>query len=145
MSEAPLRALRGNVGFNTVDFFQLEGHYTDFNWLGNARRLDVQGGLGNLLAGPLNGHFIFRDVLTGTFGAFDEQAFLRPHIPGGRHGHPAVLRLAAQLTRAQESSPTGGARRACTSTRDTGPTCPSPATSAPRIPLTLCISTSRRA
>ena len=83
VSEAPPRALRGNVGFNTVDFFQLEGHYTDFNWLGNARRLDVQGVLGNLLAGPLNGHFIFRDVLTGTFGAFDEQAFLDPTYQAG--------------------------------------------------------------
>jgi outer membrane protein assembly complex protein YaeT len=62
VQEAPLREARLSAGFNTVDFFQIEGLYTHYNFLGAARRLEVQSVVGNLLAGSMNGRFIFRDV-----------------------------------------------------------------------------------
>jgi outer membrane protein insertion porin family/translocation and assembly module TamA len=64
--EAPLRESRLSAGFNTVDFFQLEGRFTHYNFLGRARRLDVQAAVGNLLSRSLNGRFIFRDAMSGV-------------------------------------------------------------------------------
>jgi outer membrane protein insertion porin family/translocation and assembly module TamA len=66
LTEAPLREARLSTGFNTIDFFQIEGRFTHYNFLGRARRLDLQAGLGNLLAGSLNGRFIFRDAMSGV-------------------------------------------------------------------------------
>jgi outer membrane protein insertion porin family/translocation and assembly module TamA len=66
VTEAPLREARMSAGFNTIDFFQIEGRFTHYSFLGRARRLDIQAGLGNLLAGSLNGRFIFRDALSGV-------------------------------------------------------------------------------
>ena len=62
VQEAPLREARASAGFNTVDFFQVEGRFTHYNFLGGAKRLELQAVVGNLLAGSLNGKFIFRDV-----------------------------------------------------------------------------------
>ena len=53
--EAPPRAVRAGVGFNTVEFAQAEARYTRFNWLGGARRLTLQASVGNLLAPQLYG------------------------------------------------------------------------------------------
>jgi outer membrane protein insertion porin family/translocation and assembly module TamA len=62
VQEAPPREARLSAGFNTIDFFQVEGRYTHYNFLGAARRLDIQGVVGNLLASSLNGRGIFRNV-----------------------------------------------------------------------------------
>lgn len=66
VTEAPLRETRLSAGFNTIDFFQVEGRFTDYNFFRGAKRLELQTAVGNLLAGPLNGRFIFRDVMSGV-------------------------------------------------------------------------------
>ena len=66
VTEAPLHEARLSAGFNTIDFFQVEGRFTNYNFLGRARRLDLQGGIGNLLSSSLNGRFIFRDAMSGV-------------------------------------------------------------------------------
>jgi outer membrane protein assembly complex protein YaeT len=65
VTEAPLRESRLSAGFNTIDFFQVEGRFTHYSFLGRARRLELQAAVGNLLAQSLNGRFIFRDVMSG--------------------------------------------------------------------------------
>jgi len=62
VTEAPLHEVRVGPGLNNVDFFQFQTHYTAYNFLGAARRLDVDGTVGNLLARSLQGRGIFRDV-----------------------------------------------------------------------------------
>jgi len=62
VQEAPPREARTSAGFNTVDFFQVEGRFTNYNFLGAARRLDIQGVIGNLLASSLNGRGIFHNA-----------------------------------------------------------------------------------
>lgn len=62
VQEAPLQEARLSAGFNTIDFAQVEGRYTNYNFSGGARRLDVQGAVGNLLANSLSGRFIFRSA-----------------------------------------------------------------------------------
>lgn len=66
VQEAPLREARISAGFNTIDFFQVEGRYTHYNFFGSARRLEFQAAVGNLLAGSMNGRFIFRDVTSNV-------------------------------------------------------------------------------
>jgi outer membrane protein insertion porin family/translocation and assembly module TamA len=51
-----------SFGFNTVDFFQAEGRFTHYNFMGGAKRLELQAVAGNLLAGSMSGRFIFRDL-----------------------------------------------------------------------------------
>lgn len=63
VDESRLHAVKLSAGFNTIDFIQTEGRYTDYNFLGNARRLDLHLVVSNLLAPALNGTGIFRDVL----------------------------------------------------------------------------------
>lgn len=74
VAEAPLREARLSGGFNTVDFVQLEGRFTNFNFYGKARRLDIQGALGNLLAKQLNGTWPFRTPINKD----DRAAFFQP-------------------------------------------------------------------
>ena len=62
VQEAPPREARASVGFNTVDFFQVDGRFTHYNFMGSARRLDVQAVVGNLFASSLNGRGIFRNA-----------------------------------------------------------------------------------
>lgn len=62
--EAPLRETRISAGFNTIEFFQAEGRFTHHNFLGRARRLELQGAVGNLFANSLNGRFIFRNAFS---------------------------------------------------------------------------------
>jgi len=59
VQEAPLRDARISAGFNTVDFFQVEGRFTHYNLFGGAKRLELQGAVGNLFSGSLNGRGIF--------------------------------------------------------------------------------------
>ena len=61
--EAPLREARVSTGFNTVDFVQIQGRFQHFNFFGGGRQLDVQGAVGNLLAGQINGIWPFRNTL----------------------------------------------------------------------------------
>ena len=70
IEEAPLREARASAGFNTVEFIQVEGRFSHLNFLGGARRLDIQGAVGNLLANELNGRDPFRNVIVGD----DERA-----------------------------------------------------------------------
>ncbi len=76
VQEAPLREARFSAGFNTVDFFQLEGRYTHYNFTGAARRLELQGAIGNLFAGSLNGRAPFHR-LTENIGS-DRARYLAP-------------------------------------------------------------------
>jgi outer membrane protein assembly factor BamA len=60
VTEAPLHEARFGGGFNTIDFFQIDGRFTHYNVLGGARRLDINGTVGNLFARSLSGRGIFR-------------------------------------------------------------------------------------
>ena len=62
VQEAPPREARLSAGFNTVDFVQVGGRFTDYNFFGGARTLDVQAAVGNLLASSLNGRGIFHNA-----------------------------------------------------------------------------------
>jgi len=62
VQEAPPHAVRLSAGFNTIDFAQVAGRYTDYNWFGGARRLTISTSVGNLFANTLNGRGIFYDV-----------------------------------------------------------------------------------
>ena len=62
VQESPPREARLSAGFNTVDFAQVEGRFTHYNFIGGARRLDVQAAVGNLFARALNGRGIFHNA-----------------------------------------------------------------------------------
>ena len=62
VQESPPREARISAGFNTIDFAQLESRFTDYNFFGSARRLDVQGVVGNLFARSLSGRGIFQNA-----------------------------------------------------------------------------------
>jgi len=62
VQESPQREARVSAGFNTIDFVQVEGRFAHYNFMGGARRLEVQAAVGNLLASSLNGRGIFRNV-----------------------------------------------------------------------------------
>lgn len=66
LEESPPRESRASLGFNTVDFFQVEGRFQHNNFMGGARRLSVSGALGNLFAGSLNGRGVFRNVASNV-------------------------------------------------------------------------------
>lgn len=76
--EAPPRSIRVGGGFNTIEFLQVEARYTHYNWLGGGRRLTLRGLLGNLLADPLSGRFIFRSVIPDVAFDINEDPFVRP-------------------------------------------------------------------
>lgn len=78
VAEAPFRLLRTGVGVSTVDYVQLQGQFTRYNWLGGGRRLDVTGTLGRLLAGPLDGTFPFRQVRRTPLPGASDDVFVRP-------------------------------------------------------------------
>ncbi|MBW3627930.1 MAG: BamA/TamA family outer membrane protein [Gemmatimonadetes bacterium] len=76
--EAPFRMLRARVGFTTIDFLQTQAQFTQYNWFGGGRRIDVTGVLGRLLAKRLEGNFPFREGAPGSPSGLTEEAFLRP-------------------------------------------------------------------
>jgi outer membrane protein assembly factor BamA len=78
LREAPLHEARVSFGFNTVDYFQTEGRFTDYNLLGGARRLDATATLGNLMAGSLNGKGIFHQQNPDTTITGSAADFLQP-------------------------------------------------------------------
>jgi outer membrane protein assembly factor BamA len=76
--EAPPRLGRIGGGFSTLEFGQLEGRFSHYNWMGGGRRLDLRAGLGNLLAPQLTDFGPFHDILPGELGGVDEGPFRRP-------------------------------------------------------------------
>jgi outer membrane protein insertion porin family len=62
VTEAALHEARVGPGLSTLDFLQFQGHYTAYNLFGGARRLDIDGTVGNLLSSSLAGRGLFRDV-----------------------------------------------------------------------------------
>src|SRR6266550_2298755 len=62
VQESPAREARLSAGFNTIDFVQFEARFTHYNFLGGARRLDIQGVVGNLFASSLNNRGIFHNA-----------------------------------------------------------------------------------
>lgn len=77
VTEAPMHEARLGPGMSSVDFFQFQAHYTAYNMLGGARRLDVDGTVGNLLASALQGRGFFRDV-TSEVGEQNVAPYLEP-------------------------------------------------------------------
>jgi outer membrane protein assembly factor BamA len=78
LREAPLHDARLSLGFNTVDYIQTEARYTAYNLFGGARRLELSGTVGNLLARSMNGAGIFREIPGDTTITGDAAAFLQP-------------------------------------------------------------------
>jgi outer membrane protein assembly factor BamA len=76
--EAPLHEARAGGGFNTIEYFQLDGRFTHYNVLGGARRLDLTGAVGNLGARSLAGRGIFRQLGEPAPGETVDDAFFRP-------------------------------------------------------------------
>jgi len=62
VQEAPHHSFQVSGGFNQINFVQLGARYLDYNWLGDARQLDINGSLGNILANQLDNVFPFYDV-----------------------------------------------------------------------------------
>jgi outer membrane protein assembly factor BamA len=96
VQEAPPRLTRIGGGLNTLDFAQLEGRFTHYNWRGGGRRLDLRASVGNLLAPQLTDRFIFMDILPGDLAGVDESPFeaptwqvsaefQQPHLRGSRN------------------------------------------------------------
>jgi outer membrane protein assembly factor BamA len=80
LAEARLHSAKLSAGFSTIDFVQTEGKFTNYNWLGDARRLDLHLTISNLLAPALNGTGIFRDVLADNgLPGNASQGFLSPN------------------------------------------------------------------
>ncbi len=78
LREAPPRLGRIGGGFSTLEFGQLEGRFSHYNWMGGGRRLDLRAGVGNLLAPQLTDFGPFHDILPGELGGVDEAPFRRP-------------------------------------------------------------------
>ena len=60
LREGKQREARIAGGFNTIEFGQTDGRFTNYNTFGGARRLDVTGVLGNLGASHLTSRGVFR-------------------------------------------------------------------------------------
>jgi outer membrane protein assembly complex protein YaeT len=73
--ETKMREARISGGFNTMDYLQTDGRFTNYNTFGGARRLDVAGTIGNLGARPLN-----EDMFQRVKADFqnDQSAFTQP-------------------------------------------------------------------
>ncbi|HKO14851.1 MAG TPA: BamA/TamA family outer membrane protein [Gemmatimonadaceae bacterium] len=93
--EAPLHEARAGGGFDNIQFGQLQAAYTSYNLLGGARRLDITGTAGNLLAPSLNGRWPFADV-PNLFAVENDRAFLQPTWTGSiDFKQPSFLRRPA--------------------------------------------------
>lgn len=77
LQEAPPHDTRYSVGFSTIDFIQVAGHFVDYNWLKGAKRLTLDATVGNLFAHSLNGNGIFYDVGKTVVGGSESQ-YLAP-------------------------------------------------------------------
>ncbi|HWJ12615.1 MAG TPA: BamA/TamA family outer membrane protein [Gemmatimonadaceae bacterium] len=77
VTEAPMHEARVGPGISSVDFLQFQAHYTAYNMLGGARRLDVDATAGNLFASALQGRGFFRDV-SSEVGEQNVSPYLEP-------------------------------------------------------------------
>jgi outer membrane protein assembly factor BamA len=91
VTEAPLHEARIGGGFNTIEFFQIDGRFTHFNVLGGARRLDITGAVGNLLASSLSGRGIFRRLGEADADLVDRAYFLPNWNVSADFKQPAFL------------------------------------------------------
>jgi outer membrane protein insertion porin family len=82
VEEAPFHSVSVSGGFNTVDFGQLQARFTNYNWFGGARQLQLSAVVSNLLAPPLNGTGIFQNV-TGNLSDTEAAPYLRPNVEAG--------------------------------------------------------------
>lgn len=78
VTEAPLHEARVGPGLTNVDFVQFQAHYTSYNIFGGARRLDIDGTVGNLFASSLQGRGFFRDVAADVPDSNQLTPFLQP-------------------------------------------------------------------
>lgn len=78
VTEAPMHEARVGPGLSTLDFLQVQSHYTAYNLFGGARRLDLDGTVGNLLSSSLAGHGLFRDVRGDVGKNHDASPFFKP-------------------------------------------------------------------
>ena len=78
VTEAPLHEARVGPGMTNVDFVQIQAHYTSYNIFGGARRLDLDGTVGNLFASSLQGRGPFRDVAAEVPDTNELTPFLQP-------------------------------------------------------------------
>ncbi|MDB4878313.1 MAG: surface antigen [Gemmatimonadetes bacterium] len=98
VTEAPLHEARFGPGLNNIDFFQFQAHYTSYNLFGGARRLDIDGAVGNLFASSLQGRGIFRNVRKDVAEASDSNVapYLQPTYTASiDFRQPAFLRRPA--------------------------------------------------
>jgi outer membrane protein insertion porin family/translocation and assembly module TamA len=83
VNESRMHQVRLSAGFSTIDFIQTEAKFTNYNFLGDARRLDLHLVVSNLLAPTLNGTGIFRDVLADNGLPGDSaHSYLSPNFQG---------------------------------------------------------------
>lgn len=74
--EAPPRAVQAAVGFNTIEFGQLQGNLTLYNFIGTARRVDLHSSIANLGAAQLYGKKFFGAAAPLGASGTVERAFL---------------------------------------------------------------------
>jgi outer membrane protein insertion porin family/translocation and assembly module TamA len=91
VAEAPLHEARVGGGFNTIEFFQLDGRFTHYNVLGGARRLDITGAVGNLFAESLAGRGIFHQLGGTERDPVDPKYFKPTWNVGAEFKQPAFL------------------------------------------------------
>lgn len=76
--EAPLTNVRVGVGINTTEFGQVQATLTRFNWIGTARRVDLQATIANLLAPQLFDQGIFTSAVPRGVTGDVRSAYLQP-------------------------------------------------------------------
>ena len=91
VTEAHMHEARVGPGFDNVNFLQGQGHYTAYNLFGGARRLDIDGTVGNLFASGLQGHGPFQNVASNVPDS-NVSPFLAPTYTGSiDFNQPAFL------------------------------------------------------
>jgi len=78
VTEAAMHEARFGPGVNNIDFFSFQSHYSDYNFFGGARRLDVDATVGNLFAPQLSGRGPFRNVTADVLPDSSASPFLQP-------------------------------------------------------------------
>ena len=117
VTEAPLHEARVGPGLNNVDFLQFQAHYTSYNLFGGARRLDIDGTVGNLLASSLQGRGVFRNVAQDVAAA-DSNRRRRISSRRTRRASTSSSRRSCSgrpMPRASARSRTGRSTPACSS------------------------------
>ena len=99
--ETKMHEARWAAGFTNVDFVQGDGSYTNYDFFGGARRLDISAAVGNLGATSLHRSGFFPNAPEPFFG--DSAAFLLPTWQVS-----ASLKQSAFLHKPQNSLSVGG-------------------------------------